>query len=294
MAAAMRAVTDRSASAACASGDHMNDLLREHAPISAQAWAEIDAEAKRTLEVLLAARRLVDFKGPLGWSTAAIPNGRTETLSTPLQEGVVSRLRQVQPLTEIRVPFEVSRAELEAIGRGATDADLNPVRNAARAAAVAEDRAIFQGYRAANIQGIFAASADRQLTIPEQFESYPDVVAEATHRLRSAGVGGPYGIALGPRCYTGLTRSTTRGYPIIDHVRKLVEGPIVWAPAADGALVLSMRGGDFELSVGQDFSIGYLDHTSTSVLLYLQETFTFRVLAPEAAVPLTYRAAAAT
>jgi len=147
---------------------------------------------------------------------------------------------------------------------------------------------VFQGYDAAGIAGIFAASADQKLTIPDKFEDYPDIVAEATHRLRSAGVNGPYGIALGPRCYTGLTRSTDRGYPVIDHVRELLDGPIVWAPAADGAVVMSLRGGDFELSVGQDFSVGYLDHTSTSVLLYLQETFTFRVLSPEAAVPLTY------
>jgi uncharacterized linocin/CFP29 family protein len=266
----------------------MNDLLREHAPISAAGWEQIDAEAKRTLEVLLAARRFVDFKGPLGWEAAAIPNGRIETLTTALHEGVVSRIRRVQPLVEIRIPFEVSRAELEAIGRGAEDADLDTVRNAAHAAAIAEDRAVFQGYEAAGIEGIFAASAPLGLQIPDQYELYPDVVAEATHRLRSEGVRGPYGIALGPRCYTGLTRSTARGYPIIDHVRKLVDGPIVWAPAADGAIVMSMRGGDFELVVGQDFSIGYLDHTLTSVLLYLQESFTFRVLAPEAAVPLSY------
>jgi uncharacterized linocin/CFP29 family protein len=271
----------------------MNDLMREHAPISAKAWEQIDAEAKRTLEVLLAARRLVDFKGPLGWSTSAIANGRTETLSTPLQDGVVTRVRQVQPLIEMRIPFEVARAELEAIGRGADDADLDPVRNAARAAAIAEDRAVFQGYTAANIEGMFSASAAQRMEIPDQFELYPDVVAEATHRLRSEGVSGPYGIALGPRCYTGLTRSTTRGYPIINHVRELVEGPIVSAPAADGAIVLSLRGGDFELAVGQDFSIGYLDHTSSSVLLYIQETFTFRVLTPEAAVPLTYPTTAA-
>jgi uncharacterized linocin/CFP29 family protein len=270
----------------------MSDLLREQAPISSAAWKQIDAEAKRTLEVLLAARRFVDFNGPLGWSTAAIPNGRTETLQPQLQEGVVSRIRRVQPLIEIRIPFEISRAELEAIGRGAQDADLNAVRHAARAAAIAEDRAVFQGYAAAGIEGVFAASRHQGLTIPDQFELYPDVVAEATHRLRSEGVNGPYGIALGPRCYTGLTRSTTRGYPVIDHVRELVDGPIVWAPAADGAVVISLRGGDFELSVGQDFSIGYLDHTTTSVLLYLQESFTFRVLTPEAAVPLTYPTAA--
>ena len=265
----------------------MNDLLRDQAPISAAAWKEIDAEATRTLKVLLAARQLVDFVGPLGWNSSAVSTGRTEKIA-PLQEGAAARLRIVQPMVEIRIPFELQREELEAIGRGASDADLDPVRNAARAAAIAEDRAIFQGYTAAGIEGMFAASAAQQLTIPDAYEAYPDIVAEATHRLRSEGVSGPYGIALGPRCYTGLTRSTSRGYPIIDHVRELIDGPIVWAPAADGAILLSLRGGDFELSVGQDFSIGYLDHTSTSVLLYLQETFTFRVLSPEAAVPLTY------
>jgi uncharacterized linocin/CFP29 family protein len=268
----------------------MNDLLREHAPISAQAWSEIDQEATRTLKTLLAARRLVDFNGPLGWGAAAIPTGRTETLAASLQEGVVSKRRESLSLVEIRVPFELSREELEAISRGAKDPNLDPVRNAARAAAIAEDRAIFQGYAAAGIEGIFAASSRQGLSIPDDYVAYPDIVAEATHRLRSEGVNGPYGIALGPRCYTGLTRSTERGYPIINHVRELVDGPIVWAPAADGALVLSLRGGDFELTVGQDFSIGYLDHTGTSVLLYLQETFTFRVLSPEAAVPLTYPA----
>jgi uncharacterized linocin/CFP29 family protein len=266
----------------------MNDLLRSHAPISAAAWAQIDAEARRTLKVLLAARRLVDFVGPLGWSASAISVGRTHRIALPLQEGVDARIRVAQPLTELRAPFELSRDELEAIGRGATDPDLDPVRKAARAAGIAEDRAIFQGYAPAGIEGIFAASAQQQLQIPDKYEDYPDVVAEATHRLRSEGVNGPYGIALGPRCYTGLTRSTARGYPIIDHIKELLDGPIVSAPAANGAVVVSLRGGDFELTVGQDFSIGYLDHTSTSVQLYLQESFTFRVLSPEAAVPLVY------
>jgi uncharacterized linocin/CFP29 family protein len=269
----------------------MNHLLREHAPISAEAWSEIDGEATRTLKTLLAARRLVDFNGPLGWAATSVPTGRTEKLSPPLQEGAVSRLRTSLTLMELRVPFEVSREELDAIGRGARDVNLDPVRNAARAAAIAEDSAIFRGYAPAGITGIFEAASGQSLSIPANYDAYPDVVAEATHRLRSEGVSGPYGIALGPRCYTGLTRSTLRGYPVINHVRELLDGPIVWAPAADGAVVLSLRGGDFELTVGQDFSVGYLDHTGTSVLLYLQETLTFRVLTEQAAVPLNYPAA---
>ena len=66
----------------------------------------------------------------------------------------------------------------------------------------------------------------------------------------------------------------------------------MWAPAVSGAVVISQRGDDHELTVGQDFSIGYLDHTATAVRLYLQESFTFRVLSPEAAVPLRYPSAA--
>jgi uncharacterized linocin/CFP29 family protein len=266
----------------------MNDLRREHAPVSEQAWSQIDAEARRTLKTMFAARKLVDFVGPRGWDSSAIGLGRTERLTSAPEKGVEARLRKVQPLVELRVPFELSREELEAIARGAPDADLDPVRSAARVAALAEDRAIFHGYAEAGIRGIAEASAGRRCTLSEDYTAYLGSVAEAAHKLRTAGIDGPYAIALGPRCYTGLTRTTIGGFPVIEHVRRLLDGPIVSAPAVDGAAVLSLRGGDFELVVGQDYSIGYLDHTATAVRLYLQESFTFRVLAPEAAVPLAY------
>jgi uncharacterized linocin/CFP29 family protein len=267
----------------------MNDLLRELAPISSEAWREIEAEAKRTLKLMLAARKLVDFSGPLGWDVAAVSLGRIEQLEPELEQGVEARLRKAQPLVELFAPFELSRDELEAVARGAKDPNLDPVRYAAISAATSEDRAVFHGYSRAGIRGIAEASAANALTISENYEEYPSVVAEATNKLRSSGVDGPYAIALGPRCYTGLTKTTKGGFPVIEHVRRLLDGPIVWAPAVDGAAVVSLRGGDFELAVGRDFAIGYLDHTQTSVRLYLQESFAFRVLSPEAAVPLSYR-----
>jgi uncharacterized linocin/CFP29 family protein len=267
----------------------MNDLLRELAPISAEAWREIEAEAKRTLELMLAARKLVDFSGPLGWDASAVSLGRRSDLRPP-DEGMEARVRTVQPLFELRVPFELAREELEAVARGAKDPNLDPVRHAARRAATAEDRAIFHGYPEAGIRGIAEAAASTALAISDDYTQYPALVAEALNNLRSAGVNGPYIAMLGPRCYTGLIKTTEGGFPVIEHVRRVVDGPIVWAPAVNGALVASTRGGDFELVVGQDFSIGYLDHTATSVRLYLQESFTFRVLGPEAAIPLVYRA----
>jgi uncharacterized linocin/CFP29 family protein len=266
----------------------MNDLLRELAPVSDAAWSEIEQEAKSTLHLMLAARKVVDFSGPLGWDASAVSLGRTRSLSTPVHSGVESRLRRVQPLVELRSPFELSREELEAVGRGARDPDLDPVREAARNIATAEDRAVFHGYSKGEITGIIEAAKDSTLTLSDDYEAYPASVAEAVNKLRTAGVDGPYAIALGPRCYTGLTKTTKGGYPVIEHVRRLLDGPIVWAPAVDGAVVLTMRGDDFELVVGQDLSIGYLSHTATTVALYLQESFTFRVLSPEAAIPLAY------
>lgn len=266
----------------------MNDLLRELAPISAEAWKEIEEEARRSLTATLAARKLVDFVGPRGWEASAISLGRSERLKASPQKGVEARLRRVQPLVELRVPFELSREELEAVGRGADDPDLDAVREAAREIALAEDKAVFHGYREAGIGGLIEAAAEGKCAITEDYAAYISVVAEALHKLRSVGVAGPYGIALGPRCYTGLHKTLVGGFPAIEHIRRLLDGPIISAPAVDGAVVVSLRGGDFELTVGQDFAVGYLDHTASTVRLYLQESFTFRVVGPEAAVPLEY------
>ena len=269
----------------------MNDLQRELAPVCAEAWDAIDDEARTTLKVTLAGRKIVDFCGPLGWDRSAVGLGRTEALARPPREGVVASIRKVQPLVELRVPFELSRRELDAIARGARDADLGPVTQAARTIAMAEDHIVFHGYPEGGIEGICRAARSEALTITSDYENYPALVAAALAKLRTAGVEGPYGIALGPRCYAGLTTTTSGGYPIMQHVQRLLDGPVIWAPAVDGAAVASLGGGDFELTVGRDLSVGYQGHSSASVQLYIEESLTFRVLAPEAAVPLVYASA---
>ena len=54
-----------------------------------------------------------------------------------------------------------------------------------------------------------------------------------------------------------------------------------------GAVVVSQRGRDFVLDVGEDLSIGYERHDSDIVELYIEESLTFRVLTDDAAVALT-------
>jgi uncharacterized linocin/CFP29 family protein len=269
----------------------MNHLFRELAPISEAAWAEIDAEATRTLRNFLAGRKVVDLTGPLGWAHSATDLGRVDQLRDPVAEGVEAGLRLVQPLVELRTRFTMARMEIDSIDRGGRAPDLAPVIDAARHAAFAEDRLIFGGYAAAGVAGIRAQSPHEHITIDEDYEQFPRAVARAVAMLRAAGVDGPFGVALGPRCYTNVVETTQRGgYPVLEQVRLITGGPLVWAPAVDGSIVLSLRGGDFELVSGEDFSIGYTSHDADSAVLFVEESITFRAHAPEAAVVLAHPA----
>ena len=267
----------------------MNNLKRELAPVSTAAWKQIDAEATRVLKLKLAGRKLVDFDGPLGPTAAAVNTGRREPLGRGPADNVEATRRQTRPLIELRSYFELAREEMDAVERGAEDPELQPLIDAASRIAYAEDTAIFHGYADGGIEGIDQASAHPILPIPDDFQNYPHSIAEATRLLRLAGVDGPYAIAMGPRYYTGLTQAVgDGGYPVLNVVRKLVDGPLVWAPSVNGAVVLSLRGGDFELTIGTDMSIAYQNHTDEAVRLYLVETMAFRVLTPEAAVALVH------
>jgi uncharacterized linocin/CFP29 family protein len=265
----------------------MNHLLRDRAPLTEAAWSEVDEEATRTLGHFLAARKLLEFSDPKGWAHAAEPTGRVEDAGT-LQDGTVTaRTRAVQPMTELRTAFELSRRDLEAIDRGACDVDLDAVIEAAKRAALAEDEMVFHG--GAGFVGLTGASPHDPVEISNDYEHYPRFVAKGMARLQEAGVGGPYAIALGPRCYTGvIEESEMGGYPVLEHLRLILGGPVVRAQAVNGAVVLSQRGGDFELVSGQDLSIGYSDHDADTVRLYIEETIAVRVCSPEAAIHLAY------
>lgn len=270
----------------------MNHLRRELSPLTPRAIAQIEDEAKQTLATYLSARKLVEFSGPHGWEFSAVPLGRVADTKLDADPTIIAKQRLVQPLVEVRLPFELPISVLDDIERGA-DPDLDEVTDAARRIALAEDRTVYYGAKAANIEGIISSSSQRPITLSNDFQSFPGFVSEAIEQLRISGVNGPYAIALDADSYTALSKTTgAGGYPVLQHVRRFVDGPIVWAPALQGALVLSLRGGDFELVVGQDVSLGYLDHDRVKVNLYLEESFTFRLLSPEAAVPLLFPAAA--
>jgi uncharacterized linocin/CFP29 family protein len=263
----------------------MNNLHRHLAPISDEAWEQIEQEASRTLKRHLAARRVVDVVGPRGFDVSAVGTGHLKQVASP-GDGVETRQREVEAFVELRVPFQLTRQAIDDVDRGAEDSDWSPVKQAARKIAFAEDRAVFDGYAAAGIQGIREGSSNAVVTLPANVKAYPDVVARAVSELRLAGCNGPYALVLGADAYTAANGGSDDGYPVFHHIERLVDGGIIWAPAIEGGFVLTTRGGDFELDIGQDISIGYLSHSSTVVDLYLQETFTFQMLTSEASVAL--------
>lgn len=263
----------------------MNNLHRELAPISDAAWAQIEDEVARTFKRYLAARRAVDVKGPAGTGLSAVGTGHLRSISGA-REGVQARQREAKALVEFRVPFELRRDAIDDVERGANDSDWQPAKDAARQIAFAEDGAVFEGYREAGIVGIREGSSNPKMPLPADVREYPDAIAHGLSQLRLVGVNGPYAVLLGAEAYTALSETSDHGYPVLEHVKRLVKDKIIWAPAIEGAFVLTTRGGDFELQIGQDLSIGYLSHSDTSVRLYLQETMTFLLLTAEASVVL--------
>lgn len=266
-------------------------LLRDLAPIPTRAWKEIDEEARQRLTPLLAARKLADWVGNGGWRRDAMSLGRVVDLASPpagvAAEGVSARQRQVLPLAEFRVPFTVSRREIEDIQRGATDADFDDLDRAARLAAEIENRAVFHGWADAGIVGIAPTSPHPGLPLGIDVDQYPSIVARAVDTLRCGGIEGPYALAIGPEGYTRIVETSEHGgYLLIDHLNRILGGKIVWSPGLDGAVVLTTRGGDFQLDVGQDLAIGFSHYDADVVHLYFEESFAFRVLEPDAAVAL--------
>jgi len=262
-------------------------LLRRLAPVSSEGWELLDAEAKDRLTVALGARRLVDFAGPHGWEHSATNLGRVGPVVSAPAEQVIARTRRVLPLTEVRADFSLRREELVNATRGAVDVDLGPLDEAAHRIASVENAAVFEGWDAVGITGIVPSSPHDPIRHDGGTSGYDDLVASAVATLKHSGIGGPYALALGPADWTAVVEaSDAGGYPLVRRLEDLLGGPIEWVPGLDGGVVLSMRGGDYLLEVGEDLSIGYASHDAETVDLYLEESLSFRVATPEAAVSI--------
>jgi uncharacterized linocin/CFP29 family protein len=264
------------------------DLLRRNlAPLTEAAWEEIDETARGILQAHLTARRVVDFDGPHGLAFAAVNTGGLELSKRAAAGGVPWGLRQVLPLVEVRLGFKLSQMELDSISRGNPSADLGPLEDAARKVAQFEETAVYQGFGGGQIRGLLEASEHKPVRLPTSVRQLPAAVAEGVNTLHQAGVGGPYALVLNDTLRGPLAGGGEGGYPPRKVINDLLgEGPLVWSPHVKGGVLLSTRGGDCKLTVGQDIAIGYASHDRDNVELFFTESFTFRVLDPAAIVQL--------
>jgi len=266
----------------------MSDFLkRAFAPITDAAWKMIDGEAARILKGNLSARAIVDFSGPHGLTVAAVNLGGVKTGATEPVKGVCWGLRQVLPLIEVRVPFSLNVSDLENVARGAVAPDLSEVVAAAQRIALFEERAIYYGLPDAGYAGALSASTHKPLVLSKEVSSYLTTFETAVHALQQRGLAGPYHLVLGRKPYQALSIGDGQGYPLIKRVEGLLHGgSIRWSPAVEGGALLCGRGGDYTLTVGQDYAVGFDSVAGDRLTFFLVASFAFRVIEPAAAVEL--------
>lgn len=254
----------------------MNILKRELAPISAEVWEEIDQRAKEVLNTILSARKAVKVLGPKGWDYAVVPEGRLEILEEGSQGQVNTGMYKIKPLVEARVSFELDRWELDNIVRGAKDIELAPLEEAVRDLAVFEEKAIYSGYEKGSIEGLDQCAA-HNIDFGNDVKSIMSAMSEARFKLIAAYEKGPYTLVVGKEAYKRLN-VIFEGYPLYKIVKSILGGEIILSEAIEGAYLFPYDHENIELTIGQDFSIGYVNHTADKLKLFVTESFTFRVL----------------
>jgi uncharacterized linocin/CFP29 family protein len=269
----------------------MADLLqRTLAPIPDAAWDEIDEIARTRLEGNLSARYVADFCGPKGYECSSVNIGRTTACTVHEDEDVQCCVREVLPLVEIRVPFNLKLSELMNATRGAKDVEWDALEKAAVKAARFEEDAIYNGMKCLEAPGILETATNKPVDLPSDLADYPGAVSQAMLGLQTAGIPGPYTLVLGGKAFRPLNNVMPSGRSLRAVVSEQIGGDVLWSPALkDGGVLMASGEGNFELTIGQDFSVGYCchgGHDEDDLCLFLVETFAFRMLEPRAAVEL--------
>jgi uncharacterized linocin/CFP29 family protein len=260
----------------------MDLLKKELAPITAEAWAEINSEAQRVFNTILSARKFVDVEGPLGWDLGAVNTGRLNVADK--QDGNVSYgIAQVQPMIESRVQFNLNIWELDNVIRGAENIDLDPLRDAAKEIAKFEEKVIYQGHNKANITGLQDNSDYENLKLPANAEDWLKIVSSAIAEYKKNGVGGPFSLIVPSDKWEDIANTLIGGHTLLNIIQNTLSTSVISAPLLENeAFLIAEQPGSFRLTLGGDLSIGYEKHDAKEVQLFLAESFTFQVIDPSA------------
>lgn len=263
----------------------MDILKKSLAPITDAAWSEINEQAIEIFESVLSARKFVDVDGPHGLDFGAVHAGRID-IASKNNDKVQYGTNRVLPLVESRVGFSLDIWELDNAARGAEDIDLEPMEEAAYEIASFEEKAIFYGLENTAIEGIKNQSDHDPVEFPDNTDELLNALSIQLAIFKRHGIEGPYSLVVNENDWERLTGQID-GYPLRKQLNLLLKGDIILSPFIDEAFLVSERGGDFRLTLGQDLSIGYNFHNKDTVELYFTESFTFQCFEPAAVVIFT-------
>ncbi|WP_223375768.1 family 1 encapsulin nanocompartment shell protein [Schnuerera sp. xch1] len=252
-------------------------LYKELAPVSKEAWEEIEEKLMDVFKNYLSARMVVKVEGPKGWDFTVITEGRLGDIK---EDGNLCYANyNVIPLTEARVEFEMDRWELDNILRGAKDINYEPLEEAAKKIALFEENTIYNGSEKLNVKGLIKSAEVQPLDFGNDAESIMNAITKGVIKLREVYQEGPFTLIVGEEAYRRITSKGT-GYPLEEKIEKLIGHKIIYSHVLDGAVLVPYDHEDLELTIGQDLSIGYQNHDSDKVKFFITESFAFRVLDP--------------
>jgi uncharacterized linocin/CFP29 family protein len=262
----------------------MDMLKRELAPLSSHVWEEIENRAAEILRSRLSARKVVHVEGPKGWNYTGVPEGRLDLVDDT--GDVKAGVYRVAPLSEARVRFNLNRWEMDNLNRGAKDIDLDSLDAAAEKIADFEENAIYHGFSSGGIVGLADAAVHKPVVFGKDGSSIMESISVALVTLRASHAQGPCTLVVGTKGWLALNKEI-QGIPLVERIERLIGGKVVHSLAIDGAYLIPYDDENLELTIGQDFAIGYESHDTKEVTLFITESFTFRVLDPNLIVPFT-------
>ena len=254
----------------------MDFLKRELAPITANGWKEIEESPTAVLSKELSARKFIRVTGPLGRDITSVTTGRMDVKT---KDDIKYGVYKIQPLTESRICFPLSRWELDNIERGAKDVDYSSLDDGVRKAAKFEEEAIFKGLEDGQIDGIYKSSSYETLDFGKTADETLKAIFDGILKLDAAFAKKPYVLVVSNEKWYYLN-TIVKEYSLPEKLEKILGQKIVVSKSIDGAILLPFDDENIELVIGEDYAIGYQNHNESVVELFVTESFTFRVLDP--------------
>ncbi len=253
------------------------DLFKQSlAPIPTEAWAEINDRAKEVILSQLTARGVLNVVGPKGLATNSITQGRLKPIKDMKKGEVGASLYDVVPLMETRIEFDLARWELDNILRGEKDAELDNLEDAAEKLAFFEEDAIYNGHKAAGIKGLNEVAGTR-LKLTKDPNDILKAVSKGANTLNNAYTKRPYDMIVSDEVLQRLNQMYQGGL-LRKNVEVIIGGDVIRSRVIKGAFLIPRDHEDLELTLGQDYSVGYEAHDSKNIKLFLMNSFTFRCL----------------